>query len=66
MPDTMLSLRDATIEVIKNLPPSSSLEDIMYEINLAAQVLEGLEDEQEKRTVTTEELLAEVDQWPRK
>jgi hypothetical protein len=29
---------DLTIEVLKNLPPSASLEEIMYRVNLAAQV----------------------------
>ncbi len=59
-------LRDATIEVIKNLPETCSLEEIMYEINFTAQVLEGLKDEVEGRVISTSELLDKVSQWKSK
>lgn len=38
----MVLLKEVTIETIKRLPDECSLEDIMYEINFVAQVLEGL------------------------
>ncbi len=53
----MTSLKQASIEVINSLPESCSLEEIMYEINLTAQVLAGLSDEEQKKTITTSELL---------
>ncbi len=56
-------LKEATIETIKRLPDGCSWEDIMYEINFVAQVLEGLQDAEAKRLLTTEELLEKVDQW---
>ncbi len=59
----MALLKEATIETIKRLPDNCSLEDIMYEINFVAQVLEGLKDAEEGRTLTTEELLNRVKQW---
>jgi hypothetical protein len=52
-----LSIKQTTLEVIRSLPESTSLEEIMYQINLAAQTLEGLRDIREGRTVTSNELL---------
>jgi len=57
------SLREATIELVKRLPDECSLEDIMYEINFIAQVLDGLKDAEAGKVLTTAELLAHVDQW---
>lgn len=59
-------LRDTTIEVIKNMPKGSTLEEIMYEINLTAQVLEGLENEKEGKVISTAELLKKVSKWKQK
>ena len=59
----MQSLKQASIEVIKSLPDSSSLEEIMYELNLTAQVLEGLSDEEKIKTITTTDLLNRVKKW---
>ena len=59
----MAALKEITIETIKKLPDDCSAEDIMYEINFVAQVLEGLKDAEEGRLLTTEELLNRVEQW---
>ena len=56
-------LTEVAIETIKRLPDESSLEDIMYEINFVAQVLEGQKDAEAGRLLTTEELLKRVEQW---
>lgn len=56
-------LKDATIATIKRLPDGCSLEDIMYEINFVANVLEGLKDAENKELLTTEELLGRVEKW---
>jgi predicted transcriptional regulator len=58
-----IALKDAACELIKKMPENSSLEDIMYEINLLAQVLDGLNDAEEGRVISTEELLRRVDEW---
>ena len=58
-----LSLRDIAVEVIKNLPSTSSLEEIMYQLNFVAKILEGLEDEQKGKLLTTEDLLKQVQTW---
>lgn len=56
-------LKEATVETIKRLPDGCSVEDIMYEINFVAQVLEGLKDAENGRLLSTEDLLARVDRW---
>ncbi len=61
-----IKLRDTTIEVIKKLPQGCTLEEIMYEINLTAQVIEGIEDTEKGNTITTENLLKKIDQWRKK
>lgn len=58
----MALLKEATIETIKRLPDNCTLEDIMYEIHFGAQVLEGLGDAEDGKTLTTEELLNRVKQ----
>ncbi len=62
----MQSLKQASIEVINTLPESCSLEEIMYEINLTAQVLEGLSDEEKNKTISTAELLQLIEKSQRK
>jgi len=61
----MTLLKEVTIETVKQLPDECKLEDIMYEINFVAQVLEGLKDASEGRLISTEELLKKVEQWER-
>jgi len=56
-------LIDTTIEVLKKLPPDSRMEDIMYELHLTDQVLQGLEDAKEGRVISTDELLQRMKQW---
>lgn len=60
---TMPTLKDLTIEVLKNVSPSASLEEIMYKINLAAQVMEGIKDADEGKVMSTDELLKRIDSW---
>ena len=59
----MAAVKEASIETIKRLPDECSVEDIMYEINFIAQVLDGLKDADEGRLLTTEELLKRVEHW---
>jgi len=56
-------LKQTAIESIKRLPEGCTVEDIMYRIDLVAQVFEGLRDAEAGRLITTEELLERVDQW---
>jgi len=61
----MALLKDVAIETIKRLPNECSIEDIMYEIDFVAQVLEGLKDAEAGKLLSTEELLNRVEQWAR-
>ena len=61
----MALLEDVAIETIKRLPNECSIEDIMYEIDFVAQVLEGLKDAEAGKLLSTEELLNRVEQWAR-
>ncbi len=59
----MSTLKDISIEVLKNISPSASLEEIMYKINLAAQVMEGIKDADQGNVISTDELLKRIDSW---
>ena len=59
----MPTLKYLTIEILKNVSPSASLEEIMYKINLAAQVMEGIKDANEEKVISTDELLKRIDSW---
>ncbi len=59
----MPTLKDLTIEVLKNVSPSASLEEILYKINLAAQVMEGITEANEGKVISTDELLKRIDSW---
>lgn len=62
----MTTLKQASIEVIKRLPDSCSMEEIMYQLQLTAQVLEGLDDEEKNKSISTEQLLQKIEGWKRK
>jgi len=56
-------LRDLAVEAIKKLPENSSVDQIMYEVSLVANVLEGLEDAEAGRVISTEELKKRIKTW---
>jgi len=58
-----ISLRDMAVEAIKQLPDTASAEEMMYQINLVANVIEGLKDVEAGRTYTTDEVLQKVKKW---
>ena len=58
-------LKEAALKTIERLPNGCSLEDIMYEINLVANVLEGVKDAEAGKMITAEELLKRVEKWGR-
>jgi predicted transcriptional regulator len=56
-------LRDLAVEAIKKLPENSSVDQIMYEVSLVANVLEGLEDVEAGRVISTDELKKRIKTW---
>ena len=61
----MATIKDAAIEAIKRMPNECTVEDIMYELNFIAQVLDGLRDAEKGKTISTEELLLRAREWAR-
>lgn len=59
----MNALKEASIERIKQMPDGITLDDIMYEINFIGQVLEGIQDADNGKVISTEELLKETGSW---
>jgi hypothetical protein len=59
----MTQLKEVTIKTIENLPDNCTIDDIMYEINFVNQVMEGIRDAEEKKVISTEELLKRVKEW---
>jgi hypothetical protein len=58
-----MSLKEATLEVIKKLPDDVSAEDIMEKVNFVNQVLEGLTASEAGHTISTDELLKRIEKW---
>ncbi|MBX7044856.1 MAG: hypothetical protein K1X86_03380 [Ignavibacteria bacterium] len=59
----MTQLKELAIKTIENLPDSCTIDDIMYEINFVNQVMEGIKDADEKKYISTDELLQKVKEW---
>ena len=57
------TLKDVLAEVIKSLPPSSSFDEILFKVNLAAKAYQGLKDKEEGKVVSTEDLLKRIEKW---
>jgi predicted transcriptional regulator len=62
----MQTLKDITIDVIKGLPDTCSVEEIMYQINLVANVVDGLKDEEKGNLISTNDLLKKIESWQQK
>jgi len=59
----MEQIKDISIETIKKMPDNTTIEDIMYRLNLVSKVMEGLDDVNSGKVITTNELLRKVDEW---
>jgi predicted transcriptional regulator len=51
------------LRIIEGMPDDASLEDILYELYLRAQVEAGLEDFRAGRTVSHDEVMREFAKW---
>lgn len=59
----MNSIKEQIIDLIKDLPDDSTLEDIHYHIYVREKVERGLKAIKEGATVTQEEAERKVDDW---
>lgn len=58
-----VNLKEVAIEVINNLPDTSSMEEIMYQLTLVSKIKEGLEQANKGLTISTAELKQKVKSW---
>ncbi|MDA3939513.1 MAG: hypothetical protein PF693_09415 [Spirochaetia bacterium] len=59
----MLSVRESTIEMIKNLPSNCTLEDIQYELYVKQKIQNGLEDIKSGNIISEKEMDNEIRSW---
>ena len=59
----MITIKEAALAIIEKMVDDSTAEEIIYEINFVSQVIQGQEDANHGRTITTEELLERVKTW---
>lgn len=59
----MRPARQLTLDAVKNLPESCTMEDVLYQVHLVAQVVKGWEDAEAGRLISSDELLGQVEQW---
>jgi predicted transcriptional regulator len=59
----MNAAKEVTLQAVRSLPESCSMDDVLDKVNLVAQVLGGLEDAEAGRLISTEQLLKKVDEW---
>lgn len=55
--------KEVTLQAVRSLPETCSMDDVLDKVSLVAQVLEGLEDAKAGRVISTEKLLKKVDEW---
>ncbi len=58
-----INLKEVAIEAINNLPDTSSMEEIMYQLTLVSKIKEGLEQANKGLTISTAELKQKVKSW---
>ena len=58
-----MTAKQATLSAVQDLPEACSIDDIFERVHFVAQVLEGLQDAEAGRLISTEELLDQLDRW---
>jgi predicted transcriptional regulator len=59
----MQSIKQQAINAISSLPDNATVEDMMYRLYVIDKVNAGLEDMRNGKTISTEELLREIQTW---
>ena len=59
----MLSVKESSIEMIKNLPSNCTLEDIQYELYVKQKIENGLEDIRNDNVLSEKEMDNEIRSW---
>ncbi|MCK5199781.1 MAG: hypothetical protein KAR21_15595, partial [Spirochaetales bacterium] len=59
----MLSIKESSIEMIKNLPSNCTLEDIQYELYVKQKIENGLEDIRNNNVLSEKGMDNEIRSW---
>lgn len=65
MASSQTSVKEQMVEIIEDQPEDSSFDEILRELAFARMIDRGLEDVEQGRTVSHEEVRREVDSWGR-
>ena len=63
LPEIDFPKRDEVIEYIKNMPPESALNEIIYHLYVKEEIILGLEDGQAGKTWSTQEAKERLKKW---
>ena len=63
MASSQTSVKEQMVEIIENQPEDSSFDEILRELAFARMIDRGLEDVEQGRTVSHEEVRREVESW---
>jgi len=59
----MKTVKEEAIRAISSLPDNAPIDEIMYRLYVIDKISKGQIALKEGRTITTEELLKEIDSW---
>jgi len=59
----MLTAKQEVMELLKDLPDTSTLEEIQYHLYVRQKVQRGIQDVEEGRTYTQEEVEKRMEKW---
>jgi predicted transcriptional regulator len=59
----MKTVKEEAIRAISSLPDSAPIDEIMYRLYVIDKISKGQSALKEGRTITTEELLKEIESW---
>ncbi len=56
-------MKELVMEVTNSLPENATFDDIIEAIYIRLRIEQGLEDAENSKGLTTEELIKEIEQW---
>jgi len=59
----MQSAKEEVMQLLKELPDSSTLEEIQYHLYVRQKIQHGIKDVEEGRTYTQEEMEKRMEKW---
>jgi hypothetical protein len=61
--DNMQSAKEEVMELLKEIPDDSTLEEIQYHLYVRQKIKRGIKDIEEGRTYTQEEMEKRMEKW---